>query len=93
MTAVRVCREGKRLWLSARGHAEGSPEICGAVSVLLQTLADSAVASGALLYVCLRDGLGELCVCRGQEKEFELTCRALRLLSEDYGDYVSYSER
>ncbi len=88
MTRVRVRREGRRLGLEAWGHAEGSPSVCGAVSMLLQTLAAWAGECGELADARFASGEGSVWVTEALSREFGMVCHGLRLLGRDYGQFV-----
>jgi len=94
MTLVDFDRREGRCSVRARGHATGSVEVCAAVSMLLQALAEYAAQQGALESARLESGYGEvvlrdtphtapawaLCVC------------GLELLAAEYGEYVGVAE-
>ena len=61
MTDVIFCRDGAFWTMQATGHATGSPEVCAAVSTLVQTLETALDVIGAdERQVDIEDGWAEI---------------------------------
>lgn len=86
MTTVTFIRQGRRMEVSARGHASGAPVVCGIISAVLQGLA-TTLRGGELFHldvgdlrVSLRPGFARIS-CRGDEDTWKLfvLCRVTLL--------------
>lgn len=77
--------------LELDGHAGAGPRgrdvVCAALSILLFTLADAEDAA----QLRLREGYAR--VAGGEKSAYELIVRGVRLLAENYPQYVSLEER
>ena len=88
-----VAQRGDRIHrLRAVGHASGSREVCGAVSVLLQGLWQWALDHDSLVSATAGMGYADLAVHRTGEWEYDFVCYVLRLLARDCPEYVTYEE-
>lgn len=92
MTNVYAERDGNRYMIHAKGHATGFPDICAAVSCLMQTLEGYIYAEDSITdkLVRLREGEASVSFIGGDKAEaaFSMTVIGMQRLEATNGDAV-----
>lgn len=91
MTTVYTIKGHNGFLIVALGHAEGSPEVCSAVSMMMTTAANWTLANGYDGVQVLKDGQAMIFIpleMRGSETVYNLMKVGFEGLIKSYPEYI-----